>query len=74
VRPGDTHLSSAGAFYDKDLGQFIRPYDTVRQASDPHALLLGFPQETYEAAANLARWDRASLERVTDDGKIKNGS
>jgi len=35
----------------------------VRQASDPDALLLGFLQETYEAAAELAHWDRQALER-----------
>jgi len=36
----------------------------VRQASDPDAMLLGFLQETYEAAAELAKWDRKALERV----------
>ena len=60
---GDTRLRTAGASYYKDLGQFILPYDAVRQASDPDALLLGFLQETYEAAANLAQWDRKALER-----------
>jgi hypothetical protein len=60
---GDTRLRSAEASYDKDLGQFILPYDAVRQASDPDALLLGFLQETYEAAADLAQWDRKALER-----------
>ena len=53
----------AGAFYDKNVGQFILPYDAVRQARVPDTLLLGFLQETYEAAANLAAWDRKSLER-----------
>jgi hypothetical protein len=61
---GDTRLRTAEAFYDKDLGQFILPYDAVRQARDPDALLLGFLQETYEAAANLAQWDRKALERA----------
>ncbi len=60
---GDTQLHTPGAFYDKNVGQFILPYDAVRQASDPDTLLLGFFQETYEAAANLADWDRKSLER-----------
>jgi Family of unknown function (DUF5996) len=60
---GDTHLQTAGAAYDKDLGQFILPYDAVRQARDPDALLFGFLLETYEAAANLANWDRHALER-----------
>ena len=60
---GDTRLSVAEAFYDKGLGQFILPYDAVRQASDPEALLLAFLQETYAAAANGANWNRQALER-----------
>jgi hypothetical protein len=56
-------LHTAEGFYDRGLGQFILPYDAVRQASDPDALLLGFLQETYEAAAELAHWDRQALER-----------
>ena len=60
---GDTRLRTSEATYNKDLGQFILPYDAVRQASDPDALLLGFLQETYEAAADLAKWDRKALER-----------
>jgi hypothetical protein len=60
---GDTRLSTAEAYYDKDLGQFILPYDTVRQSGDPDNLLLGFLQETYVAAAELAKWNRKTLER-----------
>jgi hypothetical protein len=60
---GDTRLQTAEAFYDKSLGQFILPYDAVRQARDPASLLFGFLQETYEAAADLAKWDRKALER-----------
>ena len=64
---GDTKLRTAEASYNKNLGQFILPYDAVRQALDPDALLLGFLQETYEAAANLAKWDRTALERGKSD-------
>ena len=60
---GATRLKTAEAAYDDNLGQFILPYDAVRQAADPDALLLGFLQETYEAAAELAKWDRQALER-----------
>jgi hypothetical protein len=60
---GDMRLETAQAFYDKNLGQFILPYDVVRQAEDPDSLLLGFFQETYQAAADLAKWDRTALER-----------
>ncbi len=61
---GDTPLRTADAFYNKNLGQFILPYEAVRQAPDPDTLLLGFLQETYEAAADLAKWDRKALERI----------
>jgi len=60
---GDARLHTDEAFYDRDLGQFILPYDAVRKARDPDALLLGFLQETYEAAADRAGWDRRALER-----------
>jgi len=60
---GDTRLRTAEAVYDRDLGQFILPYDAVRSARDPDTLLMGFLQETYAAAADLAHWDRAALER-----------
>jgi hypothetical protein len=60
---GETLLRTAEACYDKNLGQFILPYDAVRQAHEPDALLLGFLQETYAAAADLAKWDRKALER-----------
>jgi hypothetical protein len=54
-----------GAFYSKDLGEFILPYDEVRQAAAPRELLLDFLERTYAAAAELGQWDRAALERAT---------
>jgi len=54
------------AFFSPDLGEFILPYDAVRQAESPDSTLLDFLQSTYEAAAHLAGWDRGSLERVRD--------
>ena len=60
---GSTRLATTDAFYDEGLGQFILPYDAVHGASDPDKLLLGFLQETYAAAAELANWDRKALER-----------
>jgi hypothetical protein len=50
------------AFYSNDLREFILPYDVVRQSESPDATLLRFLQTTYEAAADLAEWDRSSLE------------
>jgi uncharacterized protein DUF5996 len=57
-------LRTPGAFYDPQLKEFVLPYDAVRQATDPDRTLMGFIQETYEAAADGAGWDRAALERV----------
>ena len=37
-------------------------YDDVRSADDPHTMVLDFLQSTYEAAANLGKWDRENLE------------
>jgi hypothetical protein len=50
------------AYYDEDLREFILPYSSVRTADDPDGTLLTFLQSTYEAAAELASWDRAALE------------
>jgi hypothetical protein len=63
----ETAMTAPAAAYDNDLGLFILPYDAVRRADDPDGLLLGFLQETYEAAADLGKWDRKALERPTDD-------
>jgi hypothetical protein len=49
----------------KDLREFILPYEAVRTAKEPDLVLLDFLQSTYEAAADLANWDRNALERKT---------
>ena len=63
----DAVVAPASARWDDDLGEFVLPYEIVRTAADPDALLLGFLQSTYEAAATTAHWDRASLERPHGD-------
>jgi Family of unknown function (DUF5996) len=50
------------AFFSKELGEFLLPYDAVRTARDPDAVLMDFLQSTYAAAADLAKWDRAALD------------
>jgi Family of unknown function (DUF5996) len=50
------------AFYSAEMREFILPYDEVRNAGSPDETLLDFLQATYEAAADLANWDRATLE------------
>jgi len=51
-----------GATYDAAMGEFILPYDIVRAANDPDALVMAFLQATYAAAASLGAWDRDDLE------------
>jgi Family of unknown function (DUF5996) len=53
----------AAASYNSASGEFLLPYEAVRQATAPDDLLLEFLQSTYEAAADLGRWDRATPER-----------
>jgi hypothetical protein len=59
-------VKPAVAFYSSELREFILPYDMVRQADSPDDTLLEFLQTTYEAAANLTKWDRKELERDDD--------
>jgi hypothetical protein len=52
------------AFYSKALGEFILLYEDMRNCDSPENALMEFLESTYEAGANLARWDRKSLERT----------
>ena len=52
------------AFYHSGLKEFLLMYDDVRTADFPRARLMDFLQSTYEAGANLSKWDRPSLERA----------
>jgi len=52
------------AFYSKEMREFLLPYDAVRTATSPDQMLQAFLQSTYDAAANLGKWDRAALERA----------
>jgi hypothetical protein len=49
-------------YYSQLLRQFLLPYESVRRAVSPNEMELAFLQITYEAAANLAQWDKNSLE------------
>ncbi len=57
IRPGK-------AFYHPQMKEFFLMYDDVRLDASPRSALLEFLQSTYEAGANLAKWDRAELERT----------
>ena len=58
----DFGVAPSSARYDTTLREFVLPYDDVRRAKDPEATLMAFLQSTYDAAADLARWDRAALD------------
>ena len=60
----DKRVKPAAAFWSKDLSEFLMMYNDVRTTASPRDALLDFFQSTYEAGANLAKWDRAALERA----------
>jgi hypothetical protein len=62
--PGYREYSIAPALggFDANFGEFVLPYEAMRNSENPDAVLLAFLQKTYEAAANCAKWDRAGLD------------
>ncbi len=61
------HVRPANAIWSNELGEYLLPYNAVRSAESPDEVLLEFLQSSYEAAAELASWDRAALERDFDN-------
>jgi hypothetical protein len=55
--------SVANGRYDDSFGEFVLPYGEVQGSDDPARVLSDFFRTAYEAAADLAKWNRASLER-----------
>jgi Family of unknown function (DUF5996) len=53
----------AHGHFDETYGEFVLPYAQVRSSPKPAGMLMEFFQSTYDAAADLARWNRAALER-----------
>jgi len=49
--------------FDETFGEFVLPYADVRASDDPERMLSEFFDSAYDAAASLAKWDRAALER-----------
>jgi len=60
----DAIVQPEAAFFHEGLGEFVLPYDAVREATDPDQALLAFLHSTYEAAAKLAEWDMAGLRQT----------
>ncbi len=59
----EARVAPAAAFYHPTFKELILPYEAVRTAVDPAREILAFAESSYEAAARLANWDRAALER-----------
>lgn len=57
-----TVLRGTGAF-NRQMGEFLLDYAEARASKDPAQTVLHFLEETYSAAADLARWDRPNLDR-----------
>jgi Family of unknown function (DUF5996) len=56
-------IGPRAGYFDPKLGEFLLKYEDARTATSPDDAILEFLQSTYEAAANLAKWDRKALER-----------
>jgi hypothetical protein len=58
----EARISPPAAYYHRELGEFILPYDAVRTAAAPEEAITAFVNSTYTNAATLAGWDRAALD------------
>jgi hypothetical protein len=58
------------AYYHRELGEFILPYEAIRTTSSPEAEILSFIESTYDRGADLAGWDRAALETTENARKL----
>lgn len=60
----DVRVQPAEAYYHRELGEFILPYEAARRSASPDEAIGQFVDSTYDAAARLAHWDRAALDRL----------
>jgi hypothetical protein len=59
----EARVSPDAAYYHRELGEFLLPYEAVRTADSPESAIRVFVDSTYDRAATLAGWDRAAFER-----------
>ena len=59
----EARVQPQAAYYHRQLGEFILPYEAVRQADAPDDMIRAFIDSTYACAADLAQWDRGALDR-----------
>jgi len=58
----DAEIRPGPAYFARDLGEFVLPYDAVRSQAAPEDAILEFLRSTYEVQATLGGWDREKLE------------
>jgi hypothetical protein len=59
----DWNIKPEGAYYHKDIKEFIMPYKAVRSSANSSKTLYTFMQSTFDAASTLAKWDESLVER-----------
>jgi Family of unknown function (DUF5996) len=57
-------IEPPGAYYYQEMGEFLLPYESVRNSPDPALAIRRFVETTYAAGARLGGWDRDALERT----------
>jgi hypothetical protein len=59
----DAQVLPEAAWFHRELGEFILPYEAVRLSDTPKRAIRAFMDSTYQQAADLAGWNRAELDR-----------
>src|SRR5256885_195423 len=54
-------IGPQGAGWNPSISEFILPYESVRQATDPREAILEFAESTFQAGATRQGWDPALL-------------
>jgi hypothetical protein len=57
----DAEVRPEAAGWNAELGEFVLPYEEVRQATSSERALMDFLESTYAATARLADWDVEAL-------------
>ncbi|CAN5807007.1 DUF5996 family protein [soil metagenome] len=66
-------VEPAAARWEKDLSEFVLPYEALRTSEDPDGDLMAFLESTWEAAAELGEWDRSRLEWAPGEQPLSPG-
>lgn len=66
----EARIDPPAAYYQREMGEFILPYEAVRTSADPDGAIDAFVATTYDRAATLAKWDRAALDRPRPPRRI----